>query len=422
MGMDVSAQSLSAPAPSQQLIVANRRLYELRKQAVASCQRSAVNIQYPTAAARRPGDAQYESASGAPAMDRRSHRAPVSGNQPAAQSPADNLQSPTSNHIKLYPDLALGMLRKELASPGRIWLLLKHIDRNGRGWLSLDIIQRELSDKQSPLRVCGWRQLRNLLGQGRGIFWERTRERRPDRGTSSCHEHRIWIKSAAKVALALDVKRLSGSPVSLPVAALLGGMGQVRAHFYSSFHSGRAKGDKFKNSAMPIARNTLETLSGVSRRSQQIYEGRAGVGVKSNYAIGERVGTNVIQERAWQQGQALFHLVDHQGRQGHRGGRYMAWQLPNNYSGVHEQRPKGRQKRINGQLADLFMKGITGNGKSADATNHRSRPGHKFQRRYYASGALAAAGYQRDPDRDAYWPDSASNDSHPWQVIPARNR
>jgi hypothetical protein len=417
MGMDVSAQTPSAPAPSQQLIVANHRLYELRKQAVANCPRSTGNIRYPESAA-----GPRESTIGSPAIDRRFHRASVSNHQTAAQLAPDNLQSPPSGHIKLYPDLALGMLRKELASAGRIWLLLKHIDQNGQGWLSLEIIRRKLSDRQSSLRVCSWRQLRNLLGQGRGIFWERTQGKRLEIGSSSCSEGRVWIKSAAKVALALDVKRLSGSPVALPVEALLDGMGQVRAHFYSSFHSGRAKGDGFKDSAMPIARNTLEKLSGVSRRSQQIYEKRVGVGVKSNYAIGERVGTNVIHERAWQQGQALFHLVDHQGRQGHRGGRYLAWQLPNNYSGVHEQRPKGRQKRINGQLADLFMKGITGNGKSADATNHRSRPGHKFQRRYYNNGALAAAGYQRDPDRDAYWPDSASNDGHSWQVIPGSNR
>jgi hypothetical protein len=199
-------------------------------------------------------------------------------------------------------------------------------------------------------------------------------------------------------------------------------MGQVRAHFYSSFHSGRARNNKYKDSARPIARSTLKTLSGVSRRSQQIYEERVGVGRQANYAIGEQVGTNEIQERAWRQGQALFHLVDHQGQQGHHGGRYLAWQLPNNYSGVHERRPKGRQKRINGQLADLFMKGMTGNGELADATNHHSRSGHRFQCRYYANGALAAVGYQRDPHHDAYWPNQASGGGRSWQVIPASKR
>src|SRR5690606_34173427 len=61
--------------------------------------------------------------------------------------------------IRLYPDIALGMLRHELEAVGRIWLLLRHIDHNGRGWVDIDEARRRLTAKGGALRTCGWRQL-----------------------------------------------------------------------------------------------------------------------------------------------------------------------------------------------------------------------------------------------------------------------
>ena len=69
--------------------------------------------------------------------------------------------------VKLYPSIALGMLQKEVTTAGRIWLLLKYLDKNGRGWLDKRESVFRLTDKTSNLRVCGKRQLRNLLAKGR---------------------------------------------------------------------------------------------------------------------------------------------------------------------------------------------------------------------------------------------------------------
>jgi hypothetical protein len=136
----------------------------------------------------------------------------------------------------------------------------------------------------------------------------------------------------------------------------------------------------------PISRTTLTALSGACPRSQAAYERRAGVGARDNYALGERVPGGAggpvgpaEQERAWRQGRALFRLTDHHGRQGAPGATYLAWRLPNTYGPArgHQQRPKGRQKRINRQLADLFTKGMTGNGRGT------------IEKRYFAGAAAA---------------------------------
>lgn len=120
---------------------------------------------------------------------------------------------------------------------------------------------------------------------------------------------------------------------------------------------------------LPVSRDTLAALSGVCARSQAAYERRAGVAARPNYALGERVAASAPagpaeQERAWQLGRALFRLRDHRGLHGRPGATYLAWRLPNAYGAArgHQPRPKGQQKRINRQLADLFMKGMTGNG------------------------------------------------------------
>jgi hypothetical protein len=69
--------------------------------------------------------------------------------------------------------------------------------------------------------------------------------------------------------------------------------------------------------------------------------------------------------------------------------------------GPHEQQPIGRQKRINQELADLFMKGMTGNGKGLFRKDkaYPTKRVHLF----YKSGSAAAVSYNRHPDSDVFW-------------------
>jgi len=302
----------------------------------------------------------------------------------------------TKRFVKLYPDLALGMLRQEEVSAGRVWLILKYLDAAGRGWISLELVRQRLSERNSDLYICGKRQLRKLLARGEGLFWRRSHDR-------------IWLKSTAKVAVSLDVQRLTGSPVALPVDHLLQGIGHARAHFYGSFHSGRIRDTGRGKQKKPIARSTLTRLSHTSRRSQQRYESRAGIAAQPNFALGGASTIDNDHRVAWKQGTASFRFRDSAGNIGRRGITYTAWQLPNNYSGPHMTLPKGRQKRINRELVDLFTKGMTGNNKISVSFSHgrgrRAGPGDGWIGRLYHDHSLsAAASFNQSPNDDAYWP------------------
>ena len=169
---------------------------------------------------------------------------------------------------------------------------------------------------------------------------------------------------------------------------------------------------------MPIARETLAGLSGVGRSGQRTYEDAAGVAVQANFAVGELADTDSgqgqarRQERAWRKGRAVFELKDYRGQQGRKGKTYLAWQLPNGYSGTHRQRPLGRQKRINRELKDLVMKGMPGN---VAETNEMQ----KLEKRYFPNGKLAAKAYGRNPEQALYWKQTRKKNgrSDLWQQL-----
>jgi hypothetical protein len=195
------------------------------------------------------------------------------------------------------------------------------------------------------------------------------------------------------------------------VKALLGGIGDVRAHLYAAFHSGR---DGAANK--PIARATLQSLSKVSRRSQRNYEQRAGIHRQRNLAVGELNTDRNRERRGQQQGQALFIFTDEKGKHGPAGGEYLAWQLPNSYIGPHTAAPQGRQKQINRELADLFMQGMTGNGQELIDRAHQP------QRRFQANGAQAAKQFNRGGASDLYWPQTGRNSrSQLWHLLPGQS-
>ena len=314
--------------------------------------------------------------------------------------------------VKVYPAIALAMLRQERVAAGRVWLLLRHLDQAGRGWVELDAVRAALCGREAPLRLCGRRRLRQLLAEGEGVFWQREARAGGDR---------LWLRGPARVAAALGVSRLVGRPVGVPVAALLGGIGDARAQLYATFHAGRlregwergageqgSRGAGVKSispaplppcapASSPIARDTLADLSGVCPRSQAAYERRAGIVSRANIALGERVSAlapagPAEQERAWQQGRALFRLRDHRGLYGRAGATYLAWRLPNAYGPArgHQPRPRGQQKRINRHLADLFTKGMTGNGAA------------RIEKRFF--GTAVAAVKARETAAVRYWP------------------
>lgn len=297
---------------------------------------------------------------------------PTSGSVLPKQTPIVPVLNPKKDSIKLYPDIALGMLRQGKSSAGRIWLLLRYLDKDGRGWVTVAEARQRLTRKGSDLRAVGWRQLRNLLHEGEGLYWHRDKER-------------IWLLGAAWVANGLDVMRLTGQPVAVPVTGLVQGMMTTNAHLYASFHSGRKSGN-------PINRETLEKITGIPARMQRMYEAITGTGKQRNIAIGERHTAVNVETRAWTQGGAIFDFIDHHGRQGPAKRHYIAWHLPNSYTGCHDKLPKGRQRKINKRI-DLVNKRARGNGAGVGRIKHV----------FYDGAVKAVKAHERDSEKDAYW-------------------
>ena len=333
---------------------------------------------------------------------------------PRLPASPDYLPAVSEQSLNLPPDIALAILRNKLAAPGRVWLLLRHLDEQGKGWISAAAARKELTQKQSALAVCSGRQLRNLLTAGDGIFWERD-------------EARIWLKSMARVAAELGLSCLNGRPVKLPLSTLLESIGTVRAHLYATFHSGRScqTSETGEHEGAPISRKTLENLCAATRRTQQLYEKRVGVQRQYNYAVGPPYSTAEEQNLAWQHGRAVFRFKDRKGVIGKSGQDYLARQLPNSYDGPHEVQSKGYQWRVNRQLADLLNEGITGNGRLANEKDEAETASRT--RVFYRNGSKAAEVYNRDPDQDLYWQSrsgrtGSNNRFRIWHTLPALDK
>ena len=379
----LSIMSDSDRVVSSALLAANRILLERR-------QRAGVTVSATMQAGSRP-IAHAEIASLPPhlgwgservtAVIRVAHQTPITPSPIQLPDPIIIEEAPPQSlatTVKIYPSIALGMLREEQTAVGRIWLLARHFDDAGSGKIRIAALRGLIATPSAPQRVCGWRQLRNLLRQGEGLFWERDKTH-------------LWLFSAAKTAHTLGVTRLTGKPIALPVSSLLGGIGAVRAHLYASFHSGRAKNSV---DAMPIARETLTAVCNTSPTTQRKYEAETKLAVQQNYAIGGVVNKENAEASAWKHGAGVFILKDKGGKNGRSAQEYLAWQLPNTYGSSHQQRPLGRQKRINRALKDLVTQGMPGNVEEAGES--------VVAKRYFGNGKLAADARGKS-EGDLYW-------------------
>ena len=251
-----------------------------------------------------------------------------------------NEQTPSAKTLRVHPTLLTTILKNEQVTPGRIWLLCRHLDQVGRGWLSIDELRKQLTGKDSKLRVCGWRRLRQILQQGQAVFWQRDTK------------NRLWLRSTTKVAAALDIGRFSGAPIVLPLSDLLQSIGHVRAAFYASFHAGRE--------ARPISRKTLAEITGASERVQRQYDQRTQLVRVANYSLTSQAES--AENVYWQSGRAAFQFIDKFGRHGAVGRTYWAVRLPNSYQTSYSQLPSSGTKQLNRQLKlDLVLNGTQGN-------------------------------------------------------------
>lgn len=386
--------------PSAELLAANKRLKALRSAAQREKQVSnrsvaaADNPSVVTPSAPEPSDPPAHLGWGSDALARLFRRHTPSEDAPTSpQEPLSDVlepevgidSSPQSEtlvraSVRLYPDIGCGMLATGRVAAGRIWLLCRHLDHDGRGCLNLSELRIVVTNKNSKLRIGGKRRLRTLLRQGEGVFWQRD------------GRDRLWLFSAEKVALALGVERLDRFPIALPIDVLTADIGTLKAHLYAAFHSGRKQDN-------PISRATLQRLTSVPERTQRLYDQRSGTRRRTCIAVGQRHQTAIAQETAWQKGHAMMTFLDQNGEQGRPGESYVAWQLPNQYEGCHRVLARGRLRKINRwlkrqptHLVKTRVRGTSGLSDDASMPSEQVEP----VRRYFDRVKVAAkAGSQR---------------------------
>lgn len=274
--------------------------------------------------------------------------------------------------VKHYITLGSAALQAGQATLYRVWLAARYLDTAGSGWCDVQDLRQFFDTGIS------WRRLRQVMNQGEGRWWARER----GRGVV-----RLRYTSAADLALLLDIERLTGVPVSLPARVLLDSIGEFKAMLVASIHASRADQE---GETAPISRQCLAELNGVSVRTLQRYDKRAGVRAVPNYEVGNPVTPESAQEAAWDAGTAHFELTDHRGKQGPAGRKYNARQLPNSYIATKsETAPRGRQRKINKCISNARDNGARANGNMFVRRFHLSAVGaYKVATRRPHSGPI----------------------------------
>ncbi len=245
---------------------------------------------------------------------------------------------PKTATVKVYPTIALAILRREHSAAGRVYFLLR--ERLTAKPSKFRIVIHRRTSKQNA-----WRNLRGLLKRGEGIFWTRDEK-----------HHRLWLHGAHRIALALGCEKLADEPVLLPVKGFLQGIQKVRAYLLASFHTGREKLNKHgRHVDRPISQAQLEALSAVSDRSQRRYHKAARVKVRKNYTLGTVCEADELKERLYDKWGNAFAFKDVKGRHGRAGNCYLASRLPNSYQTSLAQCARGRQQKINAYLDGIDL-------------------------------------------------------------------
>lgn len=234
--------------------------------------------------------------------------------------------------VKIYPCLANALHKHDKTILGRIWLILRHLDGECRGWVDFAWAKEQCTTPNSLYYIYGERRWRDLLKEGEGLFWQRDKKKK----------ERLWLTGTAILGQRLDVQHFADHPVALPIAKIVEGLHQFRAHLYAAFHAGRA--------STPISRKTLYDITGVPQGTLWSYEETTGIKRRGNIAIGKSLKqvTEIEREQFFSEYLFVgFVLTDYLGVHGAKGERYLAWRLPNSYQSDLLQLPKGRQKKIN---------------------------------------------------------------------------
>ena len=160
----------------------------------------------------------------------------------------------TLRGVKVASGLAAYCLKHSLDLLLKWWTVIRLADPEGQGHSGIPDI-KQIADE---LGVRG--RLRDILDQGEGIFWVRSRDRQ-----------RVSYRGLERLCRELEV--IPGGWYQIPPEALSSNA-KWRAHLHAAWHSHHGQ--------TPISRDAVEDDTGTSKRSQRRYEKSTGIQVRPN--------------------------------------------------------------------------------------------------------------------------------------------
>lgn len=254
----------------------------------------------------------------------------------------DNERFKRQTHTKVYPSLWATARQRGLDNALRVYWLAYHLEPDKRGKLSIAALREALTAKGSELRAFGWRRLRQVLGEGEGVFWTRSK----DASGALC----LWRHSPRRVLEALDGGRMRGKPVSVSVYAIAEGKHAYSAAMLSAWHAGRDNG-------APISQAGIRRLTDVAESTQRTYQKTAKIEARRNIALlGKKYTPDAYRAALYEHGGGVFVIRGKHGAQ-------LARALPNSYTSSLEVLPRGRTRKINQHLVINAEQGKDGTVK-----------------------------------------------------------
>jgi len=241
-----------------------------------------------------------------------------------------------------FPEIGIEAMRAGMSAHYQLWLACRLLDDDGRGWLAVDAVKTALT-QDGALFLYKAARLRNLLKEGNGRFW-------------AFSDGRVWMKRPSQLAGVLGLTRITGRSVEMTHKRLVQKAGYFRAAIFSDWlvrGAGRTR---------PLSQSMIESMTGIQPRTQRRYLRRAGVKVKHNIAIGDKLSDGAYKQAEREQ-HGVFVFTDFHGKRGEKFGRYVAWHLPASYEFEVKRGSAASRRNCNKGLLGLSH-GETGNGRS----------------------------------------------------------
>lgn len=247
-----------------------------------------------------------------------------------------------------------------LQSPVRLYLLMRHVDKDGRGCIERQRLGEIFTTDKYEARLYGSRRLRQILTQGEGVFWNQVKM--PN------GQIYVFYRKVAKVLHALGIEQVSGGIARVPVNGLLAngrsGQANANAHLYAGQLAARNNSDK------PISRQKLKAATGFSPRRQRSSQKRlkGAVCAKRNIQIHHVADRETaVEQLAWE-GKRPFLLTDYNGKLGRPFSEHVATMLPNSYTtnDCYTAVETNHKRRISKELKVLRNNGGVANGSDGD--------------------------------------------------------